>query len=80
MIQLRTFTLTATLLLFTLVTVADELAVGDIAPDFTLQASDGKSYTLSDYRGKQAVVIAWFPKAYTKGCTIECKSLADKAT
>src|SRR5690606_5934576 len=34
-------------------------------------------YTLSDFRGKQAVVIAWFPKAYTKGCTIECKSLAE---
>src|SRR5690606_20014317 len=65
------------LLLFSLVAVAAELAIGDMAPDFTLQASDGKTYTLSDYRGKQAVVIAWFPKAYTKGCTIECKSLAD---
>jgi peroxiredoxin Q/BCP len=57
--------------------MAEELAAGDMAPDFTLQASDGKTYTLSDYRGKQAVVIAWFPKAYTRGCTIECKSLAE---
>ncbi len=50
--------------------------VGDMAPDFTLQATDGKTYSLSDFRGKQAVVLAWFPKAFTKGCTIECKSLA----
>ena len=57
-------------------TPAVELKVGDSAPDFTLQASDGRTYTLSDYRGKQAVVIAWFPKAFTAGCTTECKSLA----
>jgi peroxiredoxin Q/BCP len=56
---------------------ADGPAVGDMAPDFTLQASDGKTYTLSDFRGKQAVVVAWFPKAYTSGCTVECKSLAE---
>lgn len=55
---------------------AVELKVGDMAPDFTLQASDGKSYSLSDFRGRQAVVIAWFPKAFTAGCTTECKSLA----
>ena len=53
------------------------LKAGRKAPDFTLQASDGNTYTLSDYRGKQAVVIAWFPKAYTSGCTVECKSLAE---
>ena len=55
---------------------AAELAVGDKAPDFKLQASDGKTYTLSDFKGKKAVVIAWFPRAFTQGCTIECKSLA----
>ncbi len=52
------------------------LEVGDMAPDFELQASDGKTYKLSEFQGKEAVVIAWFPKAYTSGCTIECKSLA----
>jgi thioredoxin-dependent peroxiredoxin len=57
-------------------TPAPELKVGDQAPDFSLPASDGKTYKLSDYRGKKAVVIAWFPKAFTSGCTIECKSLA----
>jgi thioredoxin-dependent peroxiredoxin len=54
-----------------------ELKVGDAAPDFSLPASDGKTYKLSDYKGKQAVVIAWFPKAFTGGCTTECKNLAE---
>ena len=58
-------------------TPAPELKVGDQAPDFSLQGTDGKTHKLSDYRGKQAVVIAWFPKAFTQGCTIECKSLAE---
>ena len=56
---------------------AGELKVGDPAPDFRLQASDGNIYSLSDFKGKQAVVIAWFPKAFTSGCTVECKSLAE---
>jgi peroxiredoxin Q/BCP len=53
------------------------LRVGDMAPDFTLQASDGRTYKASDFRNKQAVVLAWFPRAYTSGCTLECKSLAE---
>lgn len=55
---------------------AVELKVGDKAPNFTLQGSDGKTYNLADFAGKKAVVIAWFPAAFTKGCTVECKSLA----
>ena len=58
-------------------TPAPELKVGDMAPDFSLQGTDGKTYRLSDFKGKQAVVLAWFPKAFTGGCTIECKSLAE---
>ena len=54
-----------------------ELKAGDAAPDFSLQASDGKTYKLADFKGKKAVVVAWFPKAFTQGCTIECKSLAE---
>jgi peroxiredoxin Q/BCP len=57
-----------------------ELKVGDNAPDFSLQASDGKTYKLSDFKGKRAVVVAWFPKAFTQGCTIECKSLAENGS
>jgi peroxiredoxin Q/BCP len=55
---------------------AADLKVGDEAPDFALAASDGKTYRLSDFKGKKAVVVAWFPKAFTQGCTIECRSLA----
>ena len=55
---------------------AAELNVGDKAPDFALAGSDGKTYRLSDFKGKKAVVLAWFPKAFTGGCTVECKSLA----
>ena len=39
---------------------AADLKVGDDAPDFALAASDGKTYRLSDYKGKKAVVLAWF--------------------
>lgn len=53
------------------------LQVGDQAPDFLLEATDGKTYSLSQFRDKEAVVIAWYPMAYTRGCTIECKSLAE---
>ncbi|MBI3269476.1 MAG: redoxin domain-containing protein [Planctomycetes bacterium] len=41
--------------------------VGEKAPDFLLRGSDGKDYRLSDYVGKEAVVLAWFPKAFTSG-------------
>jgi thioredoxin-dependent peroxiredoxin len=51
------------------------LRTGDAAPEFTLPASDGRTYRLSDFRGRSAVVIAWFPKAFTGGCTVECRSL-----
>jgi peroxiredoxin Q/BCP len=56
---------------------AGDLKVGDQAPNFKLQATDGKTYQLADFKGKESVVLAWFPKAFTQGCTIECKSLAE---
>lgn len=43
------------------------LAAGNVAPDFELTGSDGRTYRLADYRGREAVVVAWFPKAFTPG-------------
>ena len=48
---------------------AEPLKVGDKAPNFELKGSDGKTYKLSDFQGKKPVVVAWFPKAFTPGCT-----------
>ena len=48
------------------------LKVGDVAPDFTLPAStDGKPVKLSSFRGQKIVVLAFFPAAFTGGCTKE---------
>lgn len=57
---------------------ATDLKVGDQAPNFKLQATTGDYYQLSDYQGKQVVVLAWYPMANTRGCTFECKSLVEK--
>jgi thioredoxin-dependent peroxiredoxin len=43
------------------------LKVGDMAPDFTLPSTAGKPVQLSDFRGKSAVVLAFFPAAFTGG-------------
>ena len=43
------------------------LGRGDAAPPFSLQGSDGKVHALSDDAGKDVVVVAWFPKAFTGG-------------
>jgi peroxiredoxin Q/BCP len=44
-----------------------DLKVGDTAPPFSLVGSDGKTYDLAGFAGKKAVVVAWFPKAFTGG-------------
>jgi len=44
-----------------------ELKVGDVAPDFTLPATDGKTYSLSGNLKGRWVALAWFPKAFTAG-------------
>ncbi len=62
------YALMATLLLPALAFAAEgPLKVGDSAPEFEMKGSDGKTYQLSDFKGKRAFVIAWFPKAFTGG-------------
>lgn len=56
---------------------AGDLKVGDTAPAFELPGTDGKTYKLEDLTKDQVVVVAWFPKAKTGGCTKECKSLKE---
>ena len=51
----------------TLSVSAAELSIGDDAPGFELIGSDGETYNLDDFNGKQAVMLAWYPKAFTGG-------------
>ena len=50
--------------------------VSDMAPDFTLTGDDGKEYSLSSFRGKK-VLLYFYPKDNTPGCTKEACSLRD---
>jgi len=74
----KLISLFALLVASTLLVSAAELKVGDNAPNFELKGSDGKTYRLSDFKGKKPVVIAWFPKAFTGGCTKECKAMKEQ--
>jgi peroxiredoxin len=52
-------------------------AVGETAPDFTLASTSGKDVTLSSFRGKKAVLLAFFPLAFTSTCTAELCEMRD---
>ena len=69
----------AGLLISTTASAGEELKAGDKAPGFSLKGTDGKTYSLADFQGKKGVVLAWFPKADTPGCTAECKSIQESA-
>ena len=53
------------------------LKIGDRAPDFTLPAGDGRDVSLSDYAGKKTVVLYFYPKDDTPGCTAEACDFRD---
>lgn len=53
------------------------LEKGDPCPDFSLMGTDGKTYSLAEMKGNSAFVIAWYPKAFTGGCTKECISFRE---
>lgn len=53
------------------------IAVGDKAPDFKLRDQNGNTVSLADYRGKKAVVLYFYPKDETPGCTKEACSFRD---
>ena len=58
-------------------TTTGKVQVGDLAPDFTLPASTGQSISLASFRGKKNVVLYFYPKDNTAGCTAEACSFRD---
>lgn len=63
------------------------LTTGSPAPDFSLQNQDGETITLSQFKGDKTVVVYFYPKALTPGCTMQAcgirdieKELADRNT
>lgn len=57
--------------------MATEISVGDNAPDFALPAPDGSTVRLSDYQGEKVVVLYFYPKDDTPGCTAEACAFRD---
>jgi peroxiredoxin Q/BCP len=53
---------------------------GSVAPDFKLKSDDGKTYSLSQFRGKKEVVLYFYPKDDTPGCTKEACSFRDNTS
>jgi peroxiredoxin len=57
--------------------VQESIPAGVEAPDFTLDSTSGQAVTLSSFRGKQPVLLAFFPLAFTGTCTAELCSFTD---
>lgn len=55
-----------------------ELKEGDKAPDFSLPATNGQQVSLSDFRNKNNVVLYFYPKDDTPGCTVEACGFKDE--
>jgi peroxiredoxin (alkyl hydroperoxide reductase subunit C) len=56
---------------------ARTVAVGEVAPDFTLRDQNNEEFTLSSYRGSQAVLVIFYPLAFTGICTGELCAVRD---
>ncbi|MBC8085173.1 MAG: peroxiredoxin [Hymenobacter sp.] len=54
------------------------LQIGDTAPDFSLKTTTGATFRLADQRGKRAIVLYFYPKDDTPGCTAEACSFRDQ--
>jgi len=54
-----------------------ELKVGDTAPDFSLMDEYGRPVSLNDFLGKKVVVLYFYPKDFSLGCTAEACSFRD---
>lgn len=54
-----------------------DIKVGDRAPDFTLLDEKGQPRSLKDYLGKKTVVLYFYPKDFTSGCTVEAQKFRD---
>jgi peroxiredoxin Q/BCP len=57
-----------------------QIAVGDVAPEFSLQDQQGRTTTLADLRKDRCVVLYFYPKDDTPGCTVEACSFRDQYT
>ncbi|MGB1311750.1 MAG: peroxiredoxin, partial [Leucothrix sp.] len=53
------------------------LEIGQVVPDFTAPATSETTFTLSDYRGKSNIIIYFYPKDSTPGCTTEGQNFRD---
>jgi peroxiredoxin Q/BCP len=54
--------------------MSGKIKEGDTAPDFTLGAQDGRAVSLHDYRGSRNVIVYFYPKDFTRGCTTETRT------
>lgn len=61
-----------------MVAMAEKVRVGSVAPDFTLRSQSGEDVSLAGFRGKKRVVLFFYPKDETPGCTAEACSFRDE--
>ena len=57
--------------------MAKAIGEGEKAPDFSLKAQDGRTVSLHDFLGKSNVVLYFYPKDFTVGCTTEAKAFSE---